>query len=55
MPIVINELHTDVVTDPGAPDDRADAVAPPADGARAEAVLDLLDLARERELRLACD
>jgi hypothetical protein len=54
MPIVINELHTDVVTDPAAATP-ADGAAPPADGAAANAVLDLLDLAREREQRLACD
>lgn len=49
MPIVIEELSAEVTPDPH------DAPAQPAENAAELAVLDLIDLAREREARLAVD
>ncbi|MFM2069051.1 MAG: hypothetical protein RLZZ584_3960 [Pseudomonadota bacterium] len=55
MPIVIEELHTEAVVEPDAAGAGGHGAAAPTEAAPAEAVLDLLDLVRERELRLACD
>lgn len=52
MPIVIDELSTEILPDhnPGT-----DGQVRPAEDMPAEQTLDLLELAREREARLAVD
>ena len=52
MPIVIQELSAEITPDQG--DDNAGTVQP-AEGASQSAILNLIELAREREARLAVD
>jgi hypothetical protein len=56
MPVVIEELRTEVLPEPTRGDGAAAAShGQPADGPAPQATLDLIELARERELRLVCD
>jgi len=50
--VIIDELLVQVV--PETPGDNASS-ARPAEGEEADRLLDLLELAREREARLVCD
>jgi hypothetical protein len=52
MPVIIDDLQVEVVS----PETPTDAASPrPAEGSEGDRLLDLLELAREREQRLGCD
>lgn len=53
MPVVIDELQVEIV--PGQSTGSEPAAPQPAEGGAAEDILALLELARERAERLACD
>lgn len=54
MPVIIEEIHSEIVPGPGA--GTPDAGMPrPAEGTEQGELLDLLELAREREERLRVD
>ncbi|MEY2686524.1 MAG: hypothetical protein RL375_722 [Pseudomonadota bacterium] len=55
MPIVIEELRAEVLADPATPGAPPAGHGQPTDGPASQDLLDLIDLAREREQRLACD